>query len=152
MLLLFLCKLTVAIGTINGVIFYANIVGVNSSVFFPAGQTNILTVFVAWVNLDLGIEACFFSGLDAYTRAWLQFVFPLYLWVLVGLIILSSHFSLKIAKNLGTNPIAVLATIFLLSYAKLLRTSFAALSFTIVEYPNDTQAAVWLYDGKCGIS
>ena len=149
-LLLFVCKLTVAIGTINGVIFYANIVGSNSSLFFPTGQTNILTVFVAWVNLDLGIEACFISDLDAYIKTWLQFVFPLYLWVLVGLIILSSNFSLKIAKNLGKNPIAVLTTIFLLSYTKLLRTSFAALSLTFVEYPNDTQAAVWVYDGSVG--
>jgi len=34
-LLLLIFKLTVAAGTINGLIFYANIVAVNRSIFFP---------------------------------------------------------------------------------------------------------------------
>ena len=46
-LLLFAFKLTVAAGTINGLIFYANIVSVNHSIFFPPNETNILTVFIA---------------------------------------------------------------------------------------------------------
>ena len=49
-LLLFILKLTVAAGTINGLIFYANIVAVNRSIFFPPNETNILTVFIAWLN------------------------------------------------------------------------------------------------------
>ena len=62
---LLILKLTVAVGTINGLIFYANIVSVNRAQLFPSGETNILTVFIAWVNLDLGIETCFFDGMDA---------------------------------------------------------------------------------------
>ena len=148
-LLLLILRLTVATGTINGLIFYANIVAVNSAIFFQPKVTNVLTVFIAWLNLDLGIETCFYNGMDAYVKTWLQFVFPLYVWALVGLIILGSHFSGRIAKTFGSNPIAVLATLFLLSYAKLLRTAFAALSYTILEYPNHTQI-VWLYDGNIG--
>jgi len=34
-LLLLICKLTVAAGTINGLIFYANIVTINHAIFFP---------------------------------------------------------------------------------------------------------------------
>ena len=34
-LFLLICKLTVAAGTINGLIFYANIVAANSAIFFP---------------------------------------------------------------------------------------------------------------------
>ena len=52
-------RLTVAMGMINGLILYANIVQVNRKLFFPADTTNILTVFVAWLNLDLGFETCF---------------------------------------------------------------------------------------------
>ena len=55
-LLLLICKLTVAAGSINGLIFYSNVVTVNCAIFFPPTQTNILTVFIAWLNLDLGIE------------------------------------------------------------------------------------------------
>ena len=147
-LLLFGLKLTVAMGTINGLIFYANLVQVNSSTFYKSGSTNILTVFISWLNLDLGIETCFYSGMDTYDKTWLQFVFPIYVWVLVGMIILASRFSQRITKMLGSNPIAVLATLFLLSYAKVLRTIIAALSFTHIQYPGGVSVAVWTLDGN----
>ena len=146
--LLLVLRLTVAAGTIHGLIFYANIVAVNSATFFQPPATNVLTVFIAWLNLDLGIEICFYDGMDAYVKTWLQFAFPLYLWALVGMIIFGSFYSGKVARLFGNNPIAVLATIFLLSYAKLIRTVFAALSFTFLEYPNNSKIAVWLYDGN----
>ena len=147
-LLLLVLRLTVAVGTINGLAFYVNIFAMNSATFFKPQITNVLTVFIAWLNLDLGIEMCFYDGMDAYTKAWLQFVFPFYVWILVGIIILISHFSSKVATILGTNPIAVLATLFLLSYTKCLHTVIAALSYTLLEYPNNTKTAVWLYDGN----
>ena len=147
-MLIVACNLTVANGAVNGLIFYANIIAVNRSIFFPRGETNILTVFIAWINLDLGIETCFFDGMDTYGRTWLQFVFPVYVWILVGSFILVSKFSRRIAKSLGNNPVAVLATLFLLSYAKLLRTIITALSFTFLQYPDGSEVAVWLYDGN----
>ena len=148
---LFICKVTVAAGTISGLILYANIIAVNKTVFFPSGETNILTVFIAWLNLDLGIEACFFDGMDAYIRTWLQFVFPIYIWLLVGLIAVLSNISITIAKIMGSaNPVAILATLFLLSYTKLLRTIITAFSFTTLEYPDDEIKVVWLHDGNIG--
>ena len=68
-------NLTVSQGTINGLVFYANILKANEAVFFPPGDTNILTVFISWMNLDLGIETCFIDGLNGYWKTWLQFVF-----------------------------------------------------------------------------
>ena len=155
-LLLLVLRLTVAAGTINGLIFYGNIVAANSQVFFQHQCTNVptvlmdkvLTLFVAWLNLDLGIETCFYNGMDAYVKTWLQFAFPLYVWVLVGMIIVGSYYSGRVAKVFGSNPVAVLATLFLLSYAKLLRTLIAALSYTSLEYPTNSHIAVWLYDGN----
>ena len=144
---LLILELTVAVGTINGLIFYANIVSVNRAQLFPSGETNVLTVFIAWVNLDLGIETCFFDGMDAYSKAWLQYAFPIYVWVLVGAIILASRHSTRIVRCLGNNPLAVLATLFLLSYAKLLRSIINPLFFTFLEYPSGTKE-VWLVDGN----
>ena len=105
-------------------------------------------MFIAWLNLDLGMETCFFDGMDAYAKTWLQFVFPLYVWSLVGLIIITSEYSSKITRVFGSNPVAVLATLFLLSYAKLLRTIIAVLYFTYLDYPDELQIAVWQYDGN----
>ena len=75
-------------------------------------------------------------------------VFPLYIWSLVGLIIISSERSSRITRFIGSNPVAVLTTLFLLSYAKLLRTIIAALSFTFLDYPHEVRVAVWQYDGN----
>ena len=72
------------------------------------------------------------------------------MWALVGLIIVGSHYSGRVASIFGRNPIAVLATLFLLSYAKLLRTIIAALSYTYLDYPNKKRVAVWLHDGNIG--
>ena len=86
---LLLLQLTVAYGTIiNGLVFYANVVQVNRDIFFPPGATNILTIFIAWLNLDLGLETCFYDGLNAYAFISLQFVFPFYIWFLVRFIII----------------------------------------------------------------
>ena len=147
-LVLFVLRLTVAVGTINGLLFYANIFAINSAVFLRPQTTNILTVFIAWLNLDLGIETCFYDGMDTYAKAWLQFVFPLYLWVLLIAIIIISHYSIRISTLLGSSTIEVLATLILLSYTKLLRTVIVALYYAQLEYPNNLPVSVWLADAN----
>ena len=144
--LLLVCKLTVATGTLSALVFYANIVGTNN-IFLPVEFANPSSVFISWVNLDLGIETCFYNGLDSYSKTWLQFAFPVYIWMLVGLIILISHFSRRFARLMGSNPVSVLATLILLSYAKMLRTLIAAIHITYLEYPTYNRS-VWLYDAN----
>ena len=146
-ILLFVCKLTVVTGTLSGLLFYANIVGVNHTIFLPVESTDAILVFIAWLNLDFGIEICFYDGMDAYSQTWLQFVFPAYLWVMVGLVIVVSNYSHRLAKLLGNNPVSVLATLILLSYTKILRTLIAAINFTHLEYPTRNRT-VWLYDAN----
>ena len=145
--LLLVCKLTVATGTLSGLLFYANIVGPNRTIFLPVETTNTFSIFIAWLNLDFGIEMCLCNGLDAYSKTWLQFVFPVYIWVLVGLIIVVSHFSHRFTNLLGNNPVSVLATLILLSYTKILRTLIMVLYVTYLEYPTYNRM-VWLYDGN----
>ena len=77
--LLFLLHLTVVAGTLHGLIFYANIVAANHHIFFPQSSNNPASIFIAWLNLDLGIQTCFYSGLDAYAKTWLDLVFFLFI-------------------------------------------------------------------------
>ena len=147
--LLLACKLTVATGTLSGLVFYANIVGVNRTIFLPVKSTDALSVFIAWINLDFGIETCFYDGMDAYSKTWLQFVFPVYIWVLVGLMVFVSQYSQRFANLLGNNPASVLATLILLSYAKILRTLIAVAYFVDLKYPeNHYNRSVWLIDAN----
>ena len=140
-------RLTVATGMINSVILFANIVQVNKHIFLPEGTKNILTVFIAWLNLDLGIETCFYNGMSAYDQTWLQFTFPVYLWVIMCLIILTSRYSITVSKLIGHNPVAVLATLLLISYTKLLRVIIEVYSYAELRYPNKT-VAVWRKDAN----
>ena len=148
---LLVLRITVADGTINGLILYANIVSVNRDIFFPPGVANMytypLTVFLAWLNLDFGIATCFYDGLDAYSYAWLQYLFPVYLWLLIGVIILINKLPIKVGGLFGSNPVAVLATVVLMSYTKLLQSSIVALAYTQLDYP-DNNTNVWLYDAN----
>jgi len=143
--LLILFDLTVAKGTLNGLVFYANIVQANSFIFFPNTANQTSNIFIAWLNLDLGIETCFYDGMDMYAKAWLQFVFPVYIWLLVIAIIVSSNYSITAAKLAGRNAPKVLSTLFLLSDARILRAVITAFSFTILSLPgNHNNQLVWL--------
>ena len=140
--------MTVASGMINGLLFYANVVNINKSSLFPPGTDHgVLFTILAWLNLDLGIETCFCDGMDSYVNAWLQFVFPFYVWLLAGLIIVASRYSNTVNRICGRNIVQVLATLFLLSYTKLQRAVISGLSFTFVERESG-RFAVWLLDGN----
>ena len=142
-------RLTVATGMINSVILYANFVQINRSIFFPTDSTrNILTVFIAWMNLDLGFETCFYDGMTAYAQTWLQFAFPLYVWMLMGLIIVTCRYSVTLSKLIGHNPIAVLATLLLMSYNKVLKIMIDVYSFAILDYPQHNTRLVWFKDAN----
>ena len=154
--LLLVCNMTISHGTLNGLIFYSNVISITGLTTLRNCSVNsALSVFIAWVNLDLGVETCFYSGMDTYQKTWLQFVFPLYIWLLVGTIILASRCSSTAMKVFGMNNIAILATLFLLSYTKILKTIIISLNFTEVFRcsVNDTSDQlmpykVWLHDGN----
>ena len=117
-------NMTVAVGTLNGILFYANIVAVNIDPYFlPFTTPNFVTVFISWLNLDVGFDVCIF-GSDIHTsvfKSLLQLAFPAYVIFLVIVMIVTSKYSSKFAKIIGKgNPVAVLATLILLSYAKIL--------------------------------
>ena len=149
-------NLTVSVGSISGLIFYANVVRANNAVFFPPGASDsslnafssFFSTFIAWLNLDLGIETCLYDGLTAYGKTWLQFFFPLYIWLLVIIIVVASHYSSTASRLSGKNAVQVLATLFLLSYAKLLRLVITIFSSTELIYPDGYHKRVWLYDGN----
>ena len=149
---LLLCNLTVAVGSIDALIFYANIVGANRANLLPFERTNFLSIFIAWLNLDFGFEACFYDGVDEYAKIWLQFIFPTYIIFLVAMVIIISKYSSYFAKLLSKrNPISTLATLILLSFTKLVRAVIAALSFVRLNVQiNGTVETelVWLVDGN----
>ena len=120
--LLIALNLTVSVGTLNGLLFYANIVKLYEPVFSRKGALPVLSQVISWINLDFGFEVCFYNGMDSYAKQWLQFAFPLYLWIIIIIIIQLCRKYGKISRLMGSHAIPVLSTLFLLSYTKLVRT------------------------------
>ena len=133
-----LLDLTITNGTINGLIFYANVVWSYQSRIFPTTNSehfhqatiSFFRVFIAWLNLDFGIETCFVRGLNAYTKSFLQFLFPVYVWfITISIIIVfkwipttSKRWITKLRDSLiGNKAVSILVTLILLSYTKLAR-------------------------------
>ena len=142
-------NLTVSSGTITSIVFFSNIVIANRAILVPLKKYNFLVTFLSWLSLDLGIETCFANNLDAYTKVWLQFIFPTYIFTIILVIIIISQYSKRFSDLVGGhNPIATLATLIWLSNAKLFRTVISAVSFTALDYPNSTQQLVWFPDGN----
>ena len=149
--LLYVLNLTVTNGTINGIIFYANIVSINDSVFLVNDNVfKPLRVFISFTNLDLGIETCFYDGMDSYAKMWLQLFFPFYLIIIAVSIIIASRYSSRILRLTYSRSLPVLATLFLLSYTGVLRVVLTVLfSYsTITEYPSGDKEIVWSIDAS----
>ena len=112
-------NLTVSVGTLNGLLFYANIVKFYEPIFSRKGALPVLSQLISWINLDFGFEICFYSGMDSYAKQWLQFAFPFYLWMIIIIIILLCRKYGKVSRLMGSHAVPVLSTLFLLSYTKL---------------------------------
>ena len=148
-IILLVLNMTVADGSINGFIFYANTVAACGAVLFPSSEPSFPTLFIAWLNLDIGFDLCIFPGLDAYTKTWVQLAFPVYIISLVCIIIVISRHNSIFARQIGRrDPVATLATLILLSYTKLLSTTILVLSFANLHYPDGSHVRVWLPDGS----
>ena len=156
---LFFLNLTVTQGTLYGLIFYANIIQVNSTIYFSRKKLQSLQVIVSFINLDLGIPMCLYNGMDDADKAGLQFVFPAYLLVLTITIIVVCHYCLHRSPNdsnscvyrfpimIGERAVGVLSTLIYLSYSKFLRAVIDVLTYSTLHLPSGDMH-VWFYDGN----
>ena len=148
LLVMFTINFTVTDGSINGFIFYVNIASINDSIFFPLHQFSY--VFISIANLDLGIQTCFYNGMDDYAKMWLQLVLPLYLILIAVSLIITSRHSTTVQRLTARRALPVLATLFLLSYTKILRTvSNVIFSYSVVNtLPHHSTKSLWSVDAN----
>lgn len=153
LVVLLLClNITVAVGTLNGIIFYANILYTFKSTFVQDSSPTFASVFISWLNLEIGFDSCFFDGMDTYSKTWIQLFFPSYVLFLVVTVIVLSARSKRLSNLLAKkNPVATLATLILLSYTKFLNIIITSFSFGIITYPGlngPIHRIVWLPDAS----
>ena len=104
---------------------------------------------IMFINLDFWTQACFYNGMDDYAITWLVLAFPTYLIVIALFLIVMSHYSRTVQRVTAKKAVPVLATLFLLSYTKIL--SFTYLIINLVIYqklfthlPTNQVIVVWL--------
>ena len=159
--------ITVTNGAINGLLFYGNVVWIYHNEIFPYDKIlsncstpffnalYIFKLFIAWLNLDFGIEMCFTKGLDAFWMSMLQYCFPIYIWIIAYLVILVyrhtdiyQRYPRIVSRVLG-KPTNVLVTFIYLSYTKIIRKIQHSFGFaTLISYPDKSVEIVWALDGN----
>jgi len=147
--ILYLLKFDVTLGVINGLIFFCNVMSINEELFFNTqiSEFSFLHTFISLINLDLGFEICFYDGMTQIAKTGLQFVFPVYLWLLMFIIIYVGKFYFRSHKKLSSrSAVPILATLLLLDYSKVLRTIINVLAFGHVQSSSGGSITVWLAD------
>ena len=146
-IMLFTFNLTVTNGIINTLIFYVNIISINYSEFCFNSHSPDCTI-LSLFKLDLGIETCFYDGMDGYAKMWLQLAFPSYLMIIAFTLIIGSRHSTKLQRLTANRVLKVLATLFLLSYTKVLLTVCQVLFFfsSVTHLPSNRTTLVWSVD------
>ena len=151
-LFLILCNFTISEGTINGLFFYAHMIHKNANLFFPGStgtsNTNVFRLFIAWLNLDLGFEVCFYKTMTQYQKVWLQFGFLFYIWTLEYFIIVLSRKYIFFTRVVGRNVVKVLATLGLVSFPLMFNTALSSLEFAFVYHTDRQKTTVWQSDGN----
>ena len=146
-IILFLLKLNITSGALSGVIIYAQFFSINQGLLLQASDTRFATIFISLLNLELGFPMCFYYGMTLIGKLGLQFVFPVYLWVLVAVITYFSRYSNTVAQLVGSESVKVFVTLIYLSYTKLLRTVFTVFIPNFLETEDGTHV-VWFFDGS----
>ena len=157
--LLFALRLTVATGTINGVIFLANMLTLSMDQLtqdHEGSYSALFRVIISLFNLDLGFPLCFYKGMTTTAKVGFQFMFPVYIWSIVFGMIIISKYSVRISNLIAKSSVQVLATLLYLSYSKLLRTVIDVFTYSTlhsITYDLDdsytiSEQTVWYYNGE----
>ena len=139
--------ITVSVGIFNGAVIYANGVSLYAYILYPNNydpSNNPATVMVAWLNLNLGFELCFYNGMTSLSEVIFRLLFPIYLlFLLVAIIIVIRYTRFRLTRS----PVPVLSTIIWLSYSSLFQTSVEILGVVPVTlYPSNERRFRWLQD------
>ena len=153
---LFSLNLTVSSGTICGLVIYSNILNLSVSALLSdvdGIRPIVLRIFISILNLDLGFPLCFYDGMTVTAKSGLQFIFPVYLWLLVIGLIIACRFSIRLAHRLGHNAVPVLGTLLFFSYSKVLSNVYRILTFQTLYYQGEDSdeiegIVIWFPDGQ----
>ena len=94
--------LTITRGTINGVIFYTNILQTFQSNVVDKHHVKVLSptfqTFLSWFNMDTGVLTCFIKGMTTFSKLLLEGTFTLYLWLVAFTVVQLSNKNVRLTR------------------------------------------------------
>ena len=143
--------LTISEGPLAGIIIAMNLIA-GSTIDLLEGTGEwflyVTRVCASIVNLSLGFPLCLYNGMTPLIKTGLLFVYPVYLWVLIILFIIFSHYSTHVSNRTAMHSVQVLATLMYLSFSKILMTVIDIIAFIPVHTSRNGTMTVWYGDGS----
>ena len=108
--IMFVLPLTISEGLLAGIIIAMNITSVSTIDYLDSNNWFVYTarVFVSLMNLNLVFSMCLYDGMTPTVKTAIQFVYPVYLWILVIGFIVFSHYSTRISNRTASYSVSVL--------------------------------------------
>lgn len=145
-LVMFLFNITLHLGTIGGLIFYANLFPVVILVDRHTWLIPFTEPFFI-LNLDQSFSSCLFDGMTMTTKMVFLLAYAFYLWFLVAVMILVAQCSSRVSAIIMKSSVQVLMTLVHLSLSRLLITTIDIYSYARV-FTAVSNDSVWLIDGS----
>ena len=120
-------------GYINGLILYSNIIDIYYHELVKRNIPYGILVIYEWLSLRWGIPVCFYQGLDPLAQAGLEFVFPIYMGLLLIITALVARYCpIPQRYRNAINLPKMFATMLFLTFGAVLGSSIRILSFVVV--------------------
>ena len=102
-------------------------------------------VILSIMNIEFRTTSCFYNVMDDYPEQWLYVVYPFYLISIAIVFIILSRYSATVQRFTAKKALPVLATLFLLSYTKVLVIVYNDLFqySTVAHLPSNKTELVW---------
>ena len=137
-----LMQFKVSLGYAYGLIYYYSIIDIllGSNLFVSNGTFQLVTILSSFAKLTpqfLG-KLCFVQGLSGIDQQFIHYLHALFIFFLLGIIVMVARFSFKIASIVRHCIIRVICLLVLLSYTSLASTSLQLLRPLYFDNVDDT--------------
>ena len=142
--LLYALRLTLTTGTLNGIIFCAQMIIV---IDLPPSPYNIASTLLKGILLfKPNFSLCFYNGMTEIKKSFFGILYPIYLVIILLFLIVVSRFSVQLSNRISGSSIQVLVTVVHLSFSTLFL-SIIDVFASINVYTNTSETqSVWYRD------
>ena len=116
--LMYVLKLTLTTGTLNGIIFCGQLFAVIDVP--PSNYSYSNVILNCFLLIKFPFKICLYNGMTEVWKLGISMLYPVYIILLVLILILLSRYSVRLSNRISGSSVQVLVTVVHLSFSKLL--------------------------------